>query len=68
MTSDVTRILNAIEGGGTKATNDGHAICVARLESAIGGLYFGTGSALAPETFFSGLIDDVRIYNRAVKP
>jgi len=23
---------------------------------------------LAPGTFFSGLIDDMRIYNRAVKP
>jgi hypothetical protein len=38
------------------------------LESAEDGLYFGTGSALAPGTFFSGLIDDVRIYNRAVSP
>jgi len=26
------------------------------------------GSGLALRTFFSGLIDDVRIYNRAVKP
>jgi len=38
------------------------------LESAGGGLYFGVGSTLAPGTYFSGLIDDVRIYNRAVKP
>ena len=38
------------------------------LESAEGGLYFGTGSTLAPGTFFSGMIDDVRIYNRAVSP
>jgi hypothetical protein len=38
------------------------------LESASGGLYFGVGSALAPGTFFSGLIDDIRIYNRAIKP
>jgi hypothetical protein len=38
------------------------------LESAEGGLYFGVGSTLAPNTFFSGLIDDVRIYNRVVKP
>jgi hypothetical protein len=38
------------------------------LESAEGGLYFGVGSTLAPGTFFSGLIDDVRIYNRVVSP
>jgi len=38
------------------------------LEGSDGGLYFGVGSTLAAGTFFSGLIDDVRIYNRAVSP
>jgi N-acetylneuraminic acid mutarotase len=38
------------------------------LASAEGGLYFGAGCTLAPGSFFSGLIDDVRIYNRAVNP
>ncbi len=33
-----------------------------------GGLYIGCGAGQAPDTFFSGLIDDVRIYNRAVRP
>jgi hypothetical protein len=28
----------------------------------------GCGATRTPETFWSGLIDDVRIYNRAVKP
>ena len=32
------------------------------------GLYIGTGKAMKAGTFWSGLIDDVRIYNRAVKP
>jgi len=32
------------------------------------GLYIGAGSTLTPGSFWSGLIDDVRIYNRAVKP
>jgi len=32
------------------------------------GFYIGTGKAMAPGTYFWGLIDDVRIYNRAVKP
>jgi len=31
-----------------------------------GGLYIGAGQALDPSTFFSGLIDDVRIYNVAL--
>ncbi len=38
------------------------------LESPSIGLYIGTGNAMAPGTYFSGLIDDVRIYNRAVRP
>jgi hypothetical protein len=40
----------------------------ASLVASAGGLYLGVGSTLAPGTFWSGLIDDVRIYNRAVKP
>ena len=40
----------------------------ANLEAAGGGLYIGAGSGLEPGTFWTGLIDDVRIYNRVVKP
>jgi len=38
------------------------------LETSEGGLYIGAGSTLEPGGFFSGLIDDVRIYNRAITP
>ena len=38
------------------------------LVSSDRGLYIGVGTDFAPDSFFSGLIDDVRIYNRAVKP
>jgi hypothetical protein len=38
------------------------------LEISNGGLYFGTGSAMQYGTFWSGLIDDIRIYDRAVSP
>jgi len=38
------------------------------LTGASGNLLIGAGSTLAPGTFWSGLIDDVRIYNRAVRP
>ena len=38
------------------------------LKSSSNSLYIGTGQAMAPGTYFRGLIDDVRIYNRAVSP
>ena len=38
------------------------------LEASAGGLYVGVGKNYTPGTFFSGLIDDVRIYNRAITP
>jgi len=40
----------------------------ANLGGSENGLYIGTGKAMEPGSFFSGLIDDVRIYNRAVRP
>ncbi len=38
------------------------------LGDCVGGLNIGCGKDTTAGTFFSGLIDDVRIYNRAVKP
>ncbi|MBL7185149.1 MAG: PD40 domain-containing protein [Phycisphaerae bacterium] len=38
------------------------------LNIAKGGLLFGADSTLDKGTFFSGLIDDIRIYNKAVTP
>jgi len=38
------------------------------LAECHGGLNIGCGKLMAPNTFFTGLIDDVRIYNRAVRP
>ena len=38
------------------------------LESSAGGLYIGAGKGLEVGSFFSGLIDDIRIYDRAVTP
>jgi hypothetical protein len=38
------------------------------LESSVNSLYIGVGKDYAIGTFFSGMIDDVRIYNLAVKP
>jgi hypothetical protein len=38
------------------------------LEGSNRGLYIGCGADQSPESFFSGLVDDVRIYNRAVRP
>jgi hypothetical protein len=41
---------------------------VAGLIGSFSGLHLGTGSKLETGTFWSGLIDDVRVYDRAVKP
>ncbi|TKJ33297.1 MAG: hypothetical protein CEE38_20835 [Planctomycetes bacterium B3_Pla] len=38
------------------------------INRTVNGLYIGAGKAMVAGTFFSGLIDDVRIYNRAVRP
>ena len=38
------------------------------LAGTQGNLQIGAGKNLAPGTFFCGLIDEVRIYNRAVRP
>jgi N-acetylneuraminic acid mutarotase len=38
------------------------------LANSSNGLNIGCGKNMQPGTFFSGMIDDVRIYNRAVKP
>ncbi len=38
------------------------------LAGSDNGLYIGTGKAIEAGTYWSGLIDDVRIYNRAVSP
>ena len=38
------------------------------LEALQKGLYIGTGNAMEAGTYWSGLIDDVRIYNRAINP
>jgi len=38
------------------------------LESADGGLYFGADNTLEAASFFSGLIDDIRIYDQVITP
>ena len=38
------------------------------LEASAGGLNIGVGNNYAAGTFFSGLIDDIRLYNRVVSP
>ncbi|MFC1604525.1 kelch repeat-containing protein [Planctomycetota bacterium] len=40
----------------------------ANLQGSDSGLYIGTGKTMESGTYWSGLIDDVRIYNRAVRP
>ncbi len=49
---------------GAEVARDTHAA----IEGSAGGLYIGAGKNLEPGSFFSGLIDDVRIYDRAITP
>jgi hypothetical protein len=41
---------------------------LASLKNSDGGLYIGANKNRDAGTFFSGMIDDIRIYNRAVRP
>ena len=50
---------------GAEVAQDASMVGGVRTE---GGLYIGAGKNLEPCSFFSGLIDDFRIYNRAVTP
>jgi hypothetical protein len=47
---------------GAEVARDTHAA----MEGSAGGLYIGAGKNLEAGSFFSGLIDDVRIYDRAL--
>ena len=38
------------------------------LAGSTGGLYIGAGKTLEAGSFWSGLIDDLRIYDRAITP
>jgi N-acetylneuraminic acid mutarotase len=38
------------------------------LQGSNNGLYIGAGQMMAPGTYWSGLIDDIRLYNRVVIP
>ena len=51
---------------GTKVAEDPNPL--ANLVSSDRALYIGAGRTLSAGTFWSGLIDDVRIYNRALTP
>jgi hypothetical protein len=48
---------------------DGHEVArdmISTIESAGGDLHIGAGANLAADSFFTGLIDDVRIFKRAI--
>jgi hypothetical protein len=51
--------------GGAEVAKDTEPL-VFGLNSADGGLYLGASKILDTASFWTGLIDDVRIYNRAL--
>ena len=65
------RVGLVLDGAGRTLYVDGAVVAQDtqnHVTGAYGGLYIGTGKDLAAGSFWSGLIDDVRIYNRIVKP
>ncbi len=62
-------VVFAWDGSQRKLCVDGVAVAEDTqdtLEGSEHGLYIGTGKLWEPESFFSGLIDDVRIYDTAL--
>jgi hypothetical protein len=50
---------------------DGTLVATDDQDSSVpctGGLNIGCGADQSPDAFFAGLIDDLRVYNRAVRP
>jgi L-ascorbate metabolism protein UlaG (beta-lactamase superfamily) len=58
--------LRRLYADGTEVATD--ATALAPLKSSDGGLYIGAGKTRDAPGFWSGLIDDVRIYNQALSP
>ena len=59
------------DGSIRKLYVDGVAVAEDTQPDLIGsemGLNIGTGKDTEPGTYFSGLIDDIRIYNRVLSP
>jgi len=65
------RVAFAWDGGSRNLYVDGALVATDEQPSLApceGGLNIGCAADQDPATFFTGLIDDVRIYNRAVRP
>jgi len=65
------RIAVAWDGANRRLHVDGVLVAEDPQDSLAGSsgkLLIGCGKTMAPGTFWSGLIDDVRIYNRVMKP
>ncbi|MCP4263310.1 MAG: hypothetical protein GY774_38255 [Planctomycetes bacterium] len=72
ITDDIWHRIGLVREGSLRALYvDGVAVAQDTqdgLESLENGLYIGAGRSMEHGTYFSGLIDDVRIYNRVVTP
>ena len=64
--------LGVVCDGSRRAIIVDEAVVSEDMQDGLGGsgngLHIGAGKNMQPGSFFSGLIDDVRIYSRAVKP
>jgi hypothetical protein len=64
--------IGLVSDGSNRTLNVDDVVVAEDIQSGLkafgGGLYIGVGQDYAAGTFFSGLIDDIRIYNRPVSP
>ncbi|MDT8302117.1 MAG: GDSL-type esterase/lipase family protein [Sedimentisphaerales bacterium] len=72
ITDDIWHRIGLVRDGSLRTLYVDGLVAAEDTQDALGGsdtgLYIGTGRAMEPGTFFSGLIDDIRIYNRPVTP
>ena len=75
VTDGAWRLLRLVWDGGSHRCLyvDGREVAadtrkLGTLKFSTAGFNIGAGKALEPGSFWSGLLDDIRIYNRAIKP
>ena len=72
ITTDEWKYIGFVWDGSRRKLYVGNTIVAEDLQAYLvgsnNGLYIGASKRLEPDTFFSGLIDDVRIYDRAITP
>jgi hypothetical protein len=72
ITDDIWHRIGLVRDGSLRTLYVDGVVAAEDTQDGLGGsdsgLYIGTGKSMESGTYFSGLIDDLRIYNRPVTP